>query len=222
MSSTVASPPDAHPARAVGRVHAIDAARGLAIVLMLVDHLLALAVEYWLHGAAETAAMVARVTVTRAAMPLFMVLSGLLLGLSGRKVSRRRLIEAATVGLLVSSLMGHVEMNIGPPDILISWTAIMLLGNTLMQYPLTFAAVCAVQASVFNFQWDSYQPGIIGLLVVTGYLAANRNAAGAVTKLRSFGRAPVWLASIGRRPLIWYGGHMAVLGAVAIAFGGAS
>lgn len=183
----------------------IDAARGLAIVLMILDHVLLVVQNLYADrlplDAAQTIDLVRR-TVTRASLPLFMVASGVMLSEKGRNLGRY--LEVVGVALVVNVVLQAYPIGFGFPEILGVWCLVMIAAPTINRYPVAAASVGAVQLYVWPIAWGGYQPGLVVLLMVLGVLSGPRS-------LEWCSQLPQWLRSLGRRPLSWYCGHLAVL-----------
>lgn len=189
---------------------AIDAIRGAAIVLMVADHGL---------GFAQTTDLDApwmelvRHTVTRFSMPGFMLCSGILLARAS--VSRRRWCEAAGGALAVNAAATVTGMGGFVPDILATWCAVMLLAGIVRRWPATVAVLGLLQSTYWTVPIVGYQPGWVAAFVALGVLverAGDREVLMPIAR-----RMPDWMVSIGRRPLMWYLGHLALLAAVTLA-----
>lgn len=177
----------------------VDAARGVAVVLMLADHLLVLA-QY--VGAGSPALTVVRLTVTRASLPLFMLCSGSVLG--SRGVSLRRLSTVFAVALVVNAVLLTWPMGIRAPEILLVWCVVMACSRLIARYPVLCGAVGVVQLSVWHVPWSGYQPGLLVVCVALGVLAGP-------ACLEWASDLPNLLVRVGRAPLWWYCGHLSVL-----------
>jgi len=166
----------------------VDQLRGLAIVLMILDHVLVqVAPSHPL-----------RYTATRLALPLFMACSAQVV----RGFTRRRwaqLLAAIAAEAVLMPLTG-----LASPGIL----AVYLLATVLLMYtPGGHVAVVGVlgllQAIYLSTGWEGYQPGLVVAYLAFGAFAA---LTGELQRLGSW--LPVWLGSLGRRPLVWYIGHL--------------
>lgn len=169
------------------RVGTLDRVRGLAVVLMVLDHTLV---------AAGVGSGPGRLTITRAALPLFLLTAGSL-SVGRPSVRRAGQIGAAAVAATALGLV----VGIGQPDIL--W---LILGAlALMPVGPWLAAGAAIQATTWPMGWSGYEPGVVLVLVVLGQHYGAR-------PLDQLGRRlPEYLEAVGRRPLAWYLGHLAVL-----------
>lgn len=185
------------------RSEELDRVRGAAVVLMIVDHVLALVCELttWPTNAGP---WFARMTITRAALPLFMLLAGALL--ADRRPSGKRLgqVVAAAVcaQLLVLRLPFMATVNILP---VIGWA--LWVWPRVRGWGVWGVAGCMV--FVATLPWPlGYHPGhVLGLMLLGTLL-------GRAPLERLGGCLQPWAAVVGRRPLAWYLGHLAALWAV--------
>lgn len=178
----------------------LDRVRGAAIVLMVVDHCLAFMCEL-ASWPLDAGAWAARYTLTRAALPLFMLLAGALL--AGRNPSRRRVGEVLAAGVaaqwLASGLPFMASVNIIP-----------IIGLALVVWPLVRRSglwgvvVCMVLVSTFG-RFPGYHPAhVLGLMLLGSVLGR-----GPLERLGACFEP--WVAVVGRHPLAWYLGHLAAL-----------
>jgi hypothetical protein len=191
-----------------GRLQSLDRARGLAIVLMVIDHLAVCLLALGANGTAHDALWAIRLTVTRLSLPLFMICTGVLLvrGLPGR---RYWLVVLAALG--ANYLLIVAPNGVGRPEILAVWVAVMALADLIHRYPVFFACVGVIQTFTWEIggPWHGYQPGAVCALVAIGYLAGPWCMDWA-------NKLPAFLGSIGRRPLTWYLGHLLALSTLAL------
>ena len=190
MSTTVKSPADfaGRWSRRAARLYYLDAFRGLAILAMMVDHAaLLFNGPGWL-----------RLTVGRLAMPMFFALAGTLAG----RVTGRHAAVAAT-GLALPLVVPWIDS----PNVLVWWAvgAVALAGCRRLAVSPGVVAVVALGmgANGWLVETRSYSgPALVGLMAVGALLP------------RSWyvwaGRAPRWVAAMGRAPIRWYVGHVLV------------
>ena len=185
------------------RLHGLDALRGLAVLLMFVDHVL---IAFDEHHQFE----LVRMSLTRVCLPLFCVVAGSLIG-SGPRLSRLAVVGAA--GVVASWL--SVPIGIGQPDILLLLVVAISLcawagsGSALRGWVVFALAI--LQPSTWAFTWEGYQPGVVVALVMLGGVIGP-------CRLDDYGCALQWrpvLSFVGRWPLSFYLGHLAVLAAAA-------
>ncbi|MCB1026885.1 MAG: heparan-alpha-glucosaminide N-acetyltransferase domain-containing protein [Microthrixaceae bacterium] len=208
MTSAVVQPRgagSAHGEAVLRRDRTIDAIRGLAIILMIADHTLGFAQN---TDMAQPWMTVARLSITRAALPAFMVCSGILL--AGHSVSSRRWAQVLVAAVLVNTGALVAGMSEFVPDILALWCLVMLLAGPVRRAPATAAVLGMLQAVYWRVPIGTYQPGWIVAFVAIGVLVARSGDREVLEPLGH--RLPEWVAVMGRRPLSWYVGHLAVLG----------
>lgn len=190
-----------------GRRWELDAARGLAIVAMMIDHVSAVSGGPWL----------VRWTVGRLAMPIFFVLAGYLC----RRVSWRTGAVAA-LGVALPFAVPWIDR----PNVLVWWAAgsAVLVGTRRLGIgPGWVAAFCL--ALMGNFVLlalgDGYPAAALVGLMALGALAGDRDAesGGRSYAWRWAERLPGWLAVVGERPVRWYVGHLLVLQFVLVVAG---
>lgn len=179
------------------RIDWLDRLRGLAIALMLLDHVLAVT---GIHGPL-------RLTVTRLALPFFMMCAGSL----WRPLTARNGARLGAAALAELALCEYLRFSM--PGILATFLGLMLALRarpSLANRPGLLVLAGLLQAAYLPLDgsWTGYQPGWVLAWWALGRLA--------IEELRPIGSAaPAWLAVAGRRPLTWYVGHLAVLAALA-------
>lgn len=181
--------------RAPTRLDGVDRLRGLAVLLMVADHvaLVAGAGGAW------------RLTVTRAALPLFCVVAGSL-ARPGRPGRRLGVVAAAG---LAATVLG-APLGIGQPDVLFLLAGVLVLVRWVGPRPggpawAAVACLGVIQATTWPMAWTGYEVGTVLALVLVGQVVARRD-------LDQLGcRLPAVLAPVGRAPLWWYVGHLWVL-----------
>lgn len=166
----------------------LDALRGLAVVLMLVDHVLLLV------DPVSPARLI-----TRAAMPLFFLIAGHLA--SWRPV---RLVLCAAWGLVLPLLLPWLDA----PNVLTLYAAGVPLVLVLERIGKPAVAVLvAIALTIGANGWAAYRGGydpasVLALL-----------ALGRLMPLREWvdgGEWPKWLQPVGQRPLVVYVGHLLI------------
>jgi uncharacterized membrane protein len=173
----------------------IDRARGLAVLLMIGDHFAAVAdVAVWY-----------RLTVSRLALPIFLVIAGYLA--CGRTPRRRRLGQILAAGIAAGVVCSQLPA-LSPIDILVWIAAVFACWGLVHRYPATVAALGAVQAYTFVGVIPGYQPGLVACLMAVGVLLARGGPTEPAVLLRATERLPAVLAVVGRYPLAWYLGHL--------------
>lgn len=184
------------PRQATGRIVGLDVARGAAILLMVLDHVL--------YQAAP--GHVLRLTVTRVALPIFCLVAGAL----WRPGWRPRYLELGAAWLVAEVLARLLGMP--TPDVLLPIAVGFALLHLAQRSPwLVLVVLLVLDHSRLGAipGWTGYSPWYVAALLVVGHLARAEIYAAAE-------RLPdvAWLSSIGRRPLGWYVGHLLVLAVV--------
>lgn len=179
----------------------VDRLRGLAIVVMVIDHTLSQVDPDSLF----------RYTASRAlGLPLFMLTSATVFAGPPKRRRRVQLLAAVAAEAFLFTVL-----DMRTPGILFVY-ALLLLGGVLDRasgLPWVFAT-----AGVVQFMWwplpmfDAYQPGEVLLWWCLGFMATGHGAL-----IRWAHRLPEWVGAIGRRPLAWYVGHLIVI-AIAVQF----
>lgn len=186
------------------RLVVLDVLRGVAIALMVVDHVLVVVdPNNWL-----------RFTATRWSLPLFMLVAGALIDLRGWP-SNLRLVHLGALGFIPWSMWipGMARL-----DVLLSIPLAILLVRALLRLtvgrvvPLTLAIgllLSHLNISGRYFAGVGYDPALVGAWLALGMVwippvVAASIPAGVVA-------GATWL---GRRPLSVYVGHLAVLALV--------
>jgi hypothetical protein len=176
----------------------LDRLRGLAILLMVGDHL----ARVWSFEGY-------RVTLGRLAVPLFFIIAG---HLAGSRLSERHLL-ALGLGLVLPVLVPWVDS----PNVLVWYSigAVILYVFDRWGWPVGMLIVLALIFAVNG--WNllggrSYDPLALFALMALGHgLGPAAFVAGR--------RLPAWVGALGRRPLTWYVGHVLVLQLVLVAVG---
>lgn len=164
----------------------IDALRGFAILLMILDHSLMVTEQ----------ATPIRYTFTRLAMPLFFIIGGAL----SHRVNVKRLIPVLAVGVVLQLI---------DPRFQSLWLFIgYILGIVVVRYANKYLAlvVCAtISANNFGTFIPGYDLTMLIALVVVGSMI------GKDTFVSIGNRFPKWLAPLGRYPLTIYAVHILLL-----------
>jgi hypothetical protein len=174
----------------VGRLELLDKLRGLAIVLMVVDHVAVQTGSPWF----------VRTLVTRPALPLFLLVAGML----WRPGLRRRHLQlAAAAG---SATVLGAQLGMVAPDVLVVIGIGLAAMPLAVRWPVVTLALAAIQPTTWPL-WQGYEPGTVLVLLYLGHALATRTP----LELRWADRLPWWTAVVGRFPLTVYVGHLAVL-----------
>lgn len=191
-----------HTQRVGHRFAGLDVTRGIAIMLMVLDHGLVVAGQD--HSPI-------RMTMTRAALPVFMVLAGALIGAHLRG---RRLLRVAIAGLALPLVVPWIDN----PNILVLYVlgaVIVWAARGTGRDPRTGAlwvalvAVVTLSANGWGDQPGGYPWAPVVALMLTGALAGRWRLAAATACLdRRWLRPVQW---IGRYPLTVYVGHLLIL-----------
>lgn len=196
QSTSTTSPTEAVPAAseasgaaAPSRLVGLDRLRGLAVLLMVLDHVLLVVGE----------GLALRLTVTRAALPIF----GLLAGALWRPGARVRLLQLGGAAIVATYL--GVVLGMPRPDVLVVIFVALLAMHAYRRWPVATFAVAAIQATTWGIAAGGYEPGVLLVLMVGGYEFGRE-------RLDVLGRrAPALLELLGRYPLSLYLGHLALL-----------
>lgn len=180
----------------------MDWLRGLAVILMVVDHAAALLMPYLGQQSAGWATLwLVRHTLTRAALPLFLGVAGYLWA---SRLPRPGRLAAVLAAAVVCDGLGTI-LGFPWPDVLWLYCLGAAGASVVVRWPVQIAAAALVAWATFPLPGLNYHPGqVVGLLAL-GVLAA-RVYPEPLTADRSS-----WLCVVGRRPLTWYVVHLAVL-----------
>lgn len=184
----------------------LDAVRGAAVLLMVLDHVLHVGVTF--HGWPASLYLL-RLSVTRLALPAFMIVAGYLWAYRGVSVRRvRDLIAAAAISAVLCWLI-----SIPLPEVLLCYLLGLALSPMILRRPLLFIVGGFLWA--FNFSdrlpvW-AYQPAYVVAWASLGVLLCQATG----WYVEEAPRRP-WanpLIALGQRPLALYVFHLAVLAA---------
>lgn len=191
-----------------GRLGWVDSVRGLAIVLMVLDHVL---VQVDPHSSLRAGAPW---SITRLSLPLFMLAAGQVWRPSSPwHLNRVKLLGVGLVEVLLLQLLG---MQL-PGIVLIIWMVFLWLDLfAAVLDRIRYACIEAwfwplgvgglLQALYVPVDWAGYQPGLVLLWWALGFAAFEASWTDALDF-----RALRW---IGRYPLTWYVGHLVVIALV--------
>jgi hypothetical protein len=194
------------------RAGGLDGIRGVAVVLMLVDHVLVVLQTRW------APVLVARLVFTRPALPLFMVVSGSLLAKHGDGACGKqavRILPWAMAGTIAAAFVP----GFGFPEPLTIYLVGLGLVDLALTYDVVPIALCvcfvvALQPDLWPI--PSYSPFELAGWLMVGYLAVEFRGDWWSRWDHKFPRV---LQSLGRRSLYWYVGELVVIGAVCAGLG---
>lgn len=204
--------PSSAPSAATPRLRTLDALRGFAIVLMVVDHVI---VATQTVSSNPELLFEVRRSLTRLAMPLFMVVSGALWALHGAP-SRRRLTQVFVAAVAVNVSLAVTWPEVGLPEILAVWVGCALAAKLFLEAPVEVAVLGLLFAWHYPLDWDGFQPGFVAAFVALGVLWARTGRTGFADPLAA--HLPELFAAAGRRPLSIYVGHLVVLVSAVVVF----
>lgn len=179
------------------RLPGLDAARGLAIVFMAVDHLcVVFAGPLWL-----------RLSVGRLALPVFFVLAGHL----ARRVSART-VAIAAAGVLLPLVVPWIDA----PNVLVYWAVGVCVIAACRRWPAALWAIVVVGLTWGANHFRLLPAGVSSyeLPLLLAMMAAGALAGAGLWWWAD--RLPAWLAALGRHAVWVYIGHLLVLQAVAV------
>jgi uncharacterized membrane protein len=190
------------PALNRGRIFMIDAIRGLAIALMILDHSL-FAIES--IGVANNIVEYARLSITRFSMPLFMIASGFIWALYGLRI--KRWIQVFILSILINLTIKVLWPDFNNPEILFIWTILAIGSRLIVRFPITVMIVGYTQFIFWPVPWSGYQPGELAIFLGVGVLIARAPLDKTWKQIR-FEKLLSALAFLGRYPLSIYSGHL--------------
>ena len=190
------------PALKGGRIFIIDAIRGLAIALMILDHSL-FAIES--IGVANNVVEYSRLSITRFSMPLFMIASGMIWVLYGLRI--KRWIQVFILSILINIAIKVLWPDFNNPEILFVWTIIAIGYRLIVRFPITVMIVGYTQCIFWPVPWSGYQPGELAIFLGVGLLIARAPLDKTWKRIR-FEKLLSKLAFLGRYPLSIYSSHL--------------
>ena len=193
------------PALTGGRIFIIDAIRGLAIALMILDHSL-FAVES--IGVANNVVEYSRLSITRFSMPLFMIASGFIWALYGLRI--KRWIQVFILSILINLTIKVLWPDFNNPEILLVWTILAIASRLIVRFPITVMIIGYTQFIFWPVPWSGYQPGELAIFLGVGVLVARAPLEKAWKHMR-FKSLISALSFLGRYPLSIYSGHLILL-----------
>ena len=199
------------PALKGGRIFIIDAIRGLAIALMILDHSL-FAIES--IGVANNVVEYSRLSITRFSMPLFMIASGMIWVLYGLRI--KRWIQVFILSILVNVTIRVLWPDFNNPEILFVWTLLAIGYRLIVRFPITVMIIGYTQFVFWPVSWGGYQPGELAIFLGVGVLIARAPLDRTWKQIR-FEKLLSTLAFLGRYPLSIYSGHLISLSLIVAA-----
>jgi hypothetical protein len=211
------------------RIKWIDQLRGLAIILMIIDHILAALDTVGFGGGLLT---FTRMTITRPAMPLFMILSGFLWE---RKAPRlKRILAIALVSLAINLFLKISWSGYPLPEILLLWVLAAGFARVITFTPILTIIIGYTQALYWPISWSAYQPGVIIMFVAIGVLwGSSYNKEKSMKKIINKNvqiiKKENWITGtmlypsavleiIGKYPLTWYTSHLVIIGLLVLLY----
>lgn len=186
----------------------IDAMRGAAIILMVIDHSLA-ALES--TGLYNIIVEYSRLTITRVSMPLFMIASGIVWSLYGLRA--KRWVQVLLLAAVLNAMTRILWPDFNFPEILLVWTLLAIFWKLIRRFPVLTLIIAFIQNTYWQVYWQAYQPGEVAIFLATGVLIA-RAPLERIWKIRETSRMNNIInvcAKVGRYPLTIYGVHLAIL-----------
>lgn len=184
----------------------LDFFRGIAISLMIIDHIL---VFFASIKFANDFFEIIRETLTRYSMPLFMIISGFLLAKYG--ISIKRWLQVFITSIVLNVIIYFYWTDFNFPEILLIWSLLTIFTKLIIKFPIFILISGLIQYQYFPVNYEAYQPGIILLFLSIGVISSNRILHGdlldKVIKYNIF--RP--LIFIGRYPLSIYFSHILIL-----------
>jgi len=184
----------------------LDFFRGFAIFLMIIDHILVFFTSIKFYNSLFD---IIRETLTRYSMPLFMIISGLLLAKHG--ISIKRWLQVFLVSIILNTIIYFYWKEFNFPEILLLWSFITIFTKILLKFPIFILISGFIQYQYFPINYQAYQPGIIVLFLSIGIISSNRILHGEIldkfVNLKIF--KPILL--LGKYPLSIYFLHIIFL-----------
>ena len=193
------------PALKGGRIFIIDAIRGLAIALMVLDHSL-FAIET--IGISNVVVEYSRLSITRFSMPLFMIASGIIWALYGLRI--RRWFQVFVLAILINLVTRFLWADFNYPEILLVWTMLAIGSRLIVRFPITVMIIGYTQFIFWPIPWSGFQPGELAIFLGVGVLVARAPLEKAWKHMR-FKSLISALSFLGRYPLSIYSGHLILL-----------
>ena len=187
------------------RLLILDAMRGLAIVIMIIDHLLASLESL---GIESNFVEYSRLSATRFSMPLFMIASGIAWRLYGLRFTRwtQVVVWALVINLLTRALWPDFNF----PEILAIWAALAIAWKLFTRFPIITIIIGYTQATYWQIPWQGFQPGELAIFLGIGALLS-RSSLDSLWREPRTSKLVKPLSVVGRYPLTIYGSHLIVI-----------
>lgn len=196
------------------REQILDAMRGLAIVIMIIDHVFSLLESV---GIQNIVLENSRLTVTRFSMPLFMIASGIVWYRYGLKVKRWS--QVFFLALVLNAMMRLLWPDFNFPEILLLWSVLAIFWRVIVRYPIITMIVGYTQTTFWQISWQAFQPGEL-LIFLSAGVFLGKISLDSLWRERRTSKLIKPLAFIGRYPLRIYGGHLFLLAVIVAAVNG--
>lgn len=196
------------------REQILDAMRGLAIVIMIIDHVLSLLESV---GIQNILVENARLTITRFSMPLFMIASGIVWVRYGLKVKRWS--QVFFLALILNAMMRLLWPDFNFPEILLVWSVLAIFWRVIVRYPVITMIVGYTQTTFWQIPWEGFQPGELLIFLSVGALIGKIPLEN-LWRERRTAKLLEPLALVGRYPLAIYGSHLFLLAVIVAAVNG--
>ena len=196
------------------REQILDAMRGLAIVIMIIDHVLSLLESV---GIQNILVENSRLTITRFSMPLFMIASGIVWVRYGLKVKRWS--QVFFLALILNAMMRLLWPDFNFPEILLVWSVLAIFWRVIVRYPIITMIVGYTQTTFWQIPWQGFQPGELLIFLSVGALIGKVPLENLWRERRPT-KLLEPLALVGRYPLAIYGGHLFLLAVIVAAVNG--
>lgn len=179
--------------------------RGLAIVVMIIDHILSTLES---TGVSNLIIENSRLTITRFSMPLFMIASGIVWGLYGLRLKRWAQVLALAIALNGMTRLLWPDFNF--PEILMVWALLAIAWRLIVRFPIITMIVGYTQTTYWMLPWQGFQPGELAIFLGAGVLIS-KAPLDWLWRERRTAKLLEPLAFVGRYPLMIYGVHLGVL-----------
>lgn len=193
------------PSPSTSRIRVLDAMRGLAILLMVVDHVLS-ALES--TGMSNSIVEYSRLSITRFSMPLFMIASGIVWGKYGLRLSRW--LQVLALAIVLNAMTRLLWPDFNYPEILLVWSLIAVAWRLVVRFPIITMIIGYTQTTYWQISWAGFQPGELAIFLGAGVILSKLSIDWLWQERRTM-RLIEPLAFVGRYPLTIYGVHLSLL-----------